>query len=86
MRDQHRAEFPTSEVRTSDLAKSDFPVELEVPGWSSRTCPSLALVGKYTEQTIFLKIGFRPRFTTRPAAIGRYAGLRLIAFSKKALN
>ena len=34
------AKFPSSETRTYDTAKSDFTVELEVPGWSSRTCPS----------------------------------------------
>ena len=32
--------------RTSDTAKSDFPAELEVPGWRSRTCPSRGIQNK----------------------------------------
>ena len=60
------AKFPSSEARTSDTAKSDFPAELEVPGWRSRTCPSRRIQNKREKEK---KSGFCPRFT-RPAPIG----------------
>jgi len=61
------AKFPSSEARTSDTAKSDFPAELEVPGWRSRTCPSRGIQNKREKKS--KKSGFCPRFT-RPAPIG----------------
>ena len=62
------AKFPSSEARTSDTAKSDFPAESEVHDWRSRTCPSRGLQNK-RERENRKKIGFRPRFP-RPAPIG----------------
>ena len=62
-----RAKFPSSETRTPDPAKSDFPAELEVPDWRSSTCPSRGIQNK--EKKNIKTSGFCPRFT-RPAPIG----------------
>ena len=60
------AKFPSSEASASDTAKSDFPAELEVPDWRSRTCPSQGIQNKRDTKK---KSEYAPRFT-RPAPIG----------------
>ena len=58
--------IPSSEARTSDTAKSDSPVELEVPGWSSRTCPRRETQNKRFV-FVFEKIHMLPAFHTPSA-------------------
>ena len=62
-----RAKSPSSEARTPDIRKNDFPAELQVPDWRSRTHPSRGIQNKREPPP--QKIGFCPR-STRPAPIG----------------
>ena len=59
------AKFPSSEARTpGTTAKSNFLVELEVPGWKSRTCPRRETQNK---RKLFLKNHILPAFHTPSA-------------------